>query len=297
MIKTYLNDEKIQETETLKKVLKKIETKEQETNKKIYEFTVDELFNFLSEQSYSYASKIRGFTSKYFDWLVKQGILDKNVFLENRKLSIKNINQEIEKRKGYEFNEDDFKILMLNLSLYRHAQFIIYASYMGIPLADLIGVRINDIDEKNKIVKVKDKYIKVDNEFMKLYDKFKSSNVRQGISRDVDLTTYKDYIIKIRVKGGTDITNDEEFKTHALRQWRYYITSLFNEINTNITLIEIKRMHQMTLFKEWCMDQNDVNKDNIFKHVEKFCQRHKMSVSTFWNENSNVIMKFIENGK
>ena len=121
--------------------IKDIDNAEIKLNKPIENFNANELLNLLKSQSYSSMARTRALLSKYFDWCVIKRIIKENLFLVDNTLLLKNINQ-LKMNESEVFTADDFKILMLNLSIYRHAQFIIYSLYTGISLNDLAKIKI-----------------------------------------------------------------------------------------------------------------------------------------------------------
>ena len=96
--------------------IKDIENSEIKLNKPIEDFNTNELLNLLKSQSYSSMARTRALLSKYFDWCVIKGIIKENLFLVDNTLLLKNINQ-LKMNESEVFTADDFKILMLNLSI------------------------------------------------------------------------------------------------------------------------------------------------------------------------------------
>jgi len=294
-VERYIQEEKIEKNQVVNRLLRIIERNEQNLNKNVEEFSTDELLNMFVNQSQSGIANLRSFLSKYFDYLVSKKCLDDNIFLTNKDLSLRNINQQKLKSNDV-FTEDDFKILMLNLTGHRHIQFILYAAYSGITLRDLSKVKLEDLDFANKKVHLKNKDIHVDDEFIRLYELFYKTNARVGlgnINNEKKLISYKHYILKYaddpKIK---NIETDERFEALAERQWSRYLQSVLNYLNYDITLASIKKYGVRDKFVNLMKESNiKITSENIGGYVNKFCKENKMSYSSFYHGNIEYFTK------
>lgn len=267
--------------------IKDIENSEIKLNKPIEDFNTNELLNLLKSQSYSSMARTRALLSKYFDWCVIKGIIKENLFLVDNTLLLKNINQ-LKMNESEVFTADDFKILMLNLSIYRHAQFIIYSLYAGISLNDLAKIKISNLDFSNKKIKLKDKEFKIDDEFKRLFEIFYNTDkrIQANGTRNDYLVKYKDYILSYkndpRLK---EFESDEEFEVFIARHWMKYARSVLNELNIDLSLRNIKKYGSRDRFIFYLKEKNITpNKENLGHYLYVYCHEIGINTGNIYNE-------------
>lgn len=267
--------------------IKDIENAQSKLNKPIENFNVNELVDLFKKQSYSSIARTRALLSKYFDWAVAKGFIKENIFLIDNTLLLKNINQ-LKMNESEIFTADDFKILMLNLSVYRHAQFIIYALYTGISLNDLAKTKISNLDFANKKIKLKDKEFKIDDEFRRLFEIFYNTDkrIQANGARSDYMVKYKDYILSYkndpRLKG---FESDEEFEIFVGRHWMKYTRSVLNELNIDLSLRNIKKYGTRDRFIFYLKEKNVIpNKENLGHYLYVYCHEIGINTGNIYNE-------------
>ena len=289
-LQKYIEEENI-ESEINVTVLNKIKEIETSLNKNIEEFSSEELYDSLKELNYSNLIKIRAFLVKYFDWLVANKEISKNIFNENKQLSIRNINAS--KDIDDLFQKDDLEILLLNLSMFPHLQFIVYSSWLGITVKELSRMKVNDIDKKYKVALVENNKVMLDDKFMMLFERYDESNTRKGVRRNTVIQYYKDYLLKVRFDPRSRVLkDDEEFSTYASLQWSKYINVIFNEFNIDITLAQIKKAGIRYKVKENIENSGiKVTSNNLYSLLSEQCLKLGLSETNFWNDSAEYFKK------
>ena len=287
-------DENVEVNMYVKLSIKEIENKEKEFNKPIEEFNVEELLDLFKKQSYSSITRSRALLSKYYDWAVTKGIIKENIFLTNDELLLKNINQ-LKMNESKMFTADDFKILMLNLSTYRHAQFIIYALYSGLSFNDLSRIRISNLDFANKKIKLENREFKIDDEFIRLLEIFFNTDIRiqpNGLRKDY-LTKYKNYLLPYkkdqRVK---DFNTDEEYEAFVNSHWMKYTNSVLNKLNIDLSSRNIRKYGTRDRFIFYLKEKNIVpNKENLGHYIYTYCHENGINAGNIYNEFYSYYLK------
>lgn len=286
-VKEYVQSNNLKITGNLKVVLDRVEQEEKQKNKSIEKLNEKELVEFLKGQNYNTLQQSRAFLNKYFDWLVSKEYINENIFADNKNLSIKSINALKEKERK-DFNEEDFEILMLNLSMYTHLQFIVYACWLGISFPQLAKIKRSDLNFNKKVVNIDDIEFPIDDRFIELWKEYDSNSERYGKNPSI-ITNYKNFILKIKLDARMrDFTCDNDFIGYCRLQYKKYVNEVFNDINCDLSLSSIKKYGRIHAFIK---QAGNVNSENLYSKVDVFCKERGYSNNRFYTENYEYFKK------